>query len=196
MIEVLGVSITRGHLLIGAVALTLVIIAWLLVIIQEYITRKIKGVDKRKLAEDIGKAATSTLRSAGELATEYRPAVERSADRFLAWVSPYFSFKGIATRRQFAFSQIVIGSLLALSLWIAAAAGVVETGLVQAVVFLFVFLMLISLVWLLWAYSTKRMRDTGVTAWWVLALLVPPLNLAALVFLLLVPSNEFKGRGL
>ncbi|MBD3804974.1 MAG: DUF805 domain-containing protein [Thioclava sp.] len=50
--------------------------------------------------------------------------------------------------------------------------------------------------WLLWAVSTRRTRDTGVTVWWVLALLVPPLNLAGLVFLLVVPSEEFAGRGL
>jgi hypothetical protein len=37
------------------------------------------------------------------------------------------------------------------------------------------------------------MRDTGVNAWWTLALLVPPLNVAAVAFLILVPSDEFKG---
>ena len=50
--------------------------------------------------------------------------------------------------------------------------------------------------WVVLAASAKRMRDTGVTDWWVLALLVPALNLAAYAFLFLVPTDEFEGRGL
>jgi uncharacterized membrane protein YhaH (DUF805 family) len=50
--------------------------------------------------------------------------------------------------------------------------------------------------WINCAASAKRTRDTGVTVWWALALLIPPVNLAATIFLFFVPTDEFAGRGL
>ncbi|MFY0312468.1 DUF805 domain-containing protein [Leisingera sp. D0M16] len=42
------------------------------------------------------------------------------------------------------------------------------------------------------AFGVRRTRDTGVNQWWSLLVLVPPANLALMVFLLLVPTDEFK----
>lgn len=46
------------------------------------------------------------------------------------------------------------------------------------------------------AFGVRRTRDTGVNQWWFLLVLVPPANLAMFVALLLVPTDEFKGKGL
>jgi uncharacterized membrane protein YhaH (DUF805 family) len=101
----------------------------------------------------------------------------------------YFSFIGAVSRKEFLLTAIVIGAMstvfLMLSFWLQ---GVVGGSLL--------FLTLLLSTWATWALSVKRTRDTGITVWWVLALLIPPVNLAAMAFLFLVPSNEFKGRGL
>jgi uncharacterized membrane protein YhaH (DUF805 family) len=89
---------------------------------------------------------------------------------------------------------LVFFGLIALTSYILMEGGFGPAGkLIGAILFL---ASVIPWIWFSWSICTRRMRDTGVNAWWTLALLVPPLNVAAAAFLILVPSDEFKGRGL
>lgn len=108
-------------------------------------------------------------------------------------LSPYFSFSGNLSRgafiRKFLVGNLIIGMMIGITLDLFES-NYTTTGIMAVIA------MLIASCWLTWAACTRRMRDTGVNAWWTLTLLVPPLNIAAIAFLVLVPSNEFKGKGL
>ncbi len=44
------------------------------------------------------------------------------------------------------------------------------------------------------SFGVRRTRDTGLSHWWYLLVLVPAVNLAPVVLLLLAPTDEFEGR--
>ncbi len=44
------------------------------------------------------------------------------------------------------------------------------------------------------AFIIRRTRNTSVNQWWFLMLFVPPVNLAFQIFLLFVPTDEFKDK--
>ncbi|WP_264212591.1 DUF805 domain-containing protein [Leisingera thetidis] len=95
-----------------------------------------------------------------------------------------FSFSGRSTRGEYLLCQIGTGVAMFLSLVLLLS----EAGILPLIV------LLASAVILL-AFGVRRTRDTGVSQWWFLLILVPPANLAMFVFLLLVPTDEFKGKG-
>lgn len=108
-----------------------------------------------------------------------------------------FSFEGRMARKSFLLTNIlfslffmVFGGLgwVLVEDYRAGAAQEIFGGLLIAV-------SLGGWVYVSWATSAKRMRDTGVIVWWVLVLLIPLANVACAAFLLLVPTDEFsKGR--
>jgi uncharacterized membrane protein YhaH (DUF805 family) len=110
--------------------------------------------------------------------------------------SEVFSFSGRLDRRQFLITRFAshcgAGLLWLFGLWLLDLRSSVTDAVAMISLGLFTLLWL----WINCAASAKRTRDTGVTVWWALTLLVPPVNLAATVFLYFVPSDEFAGRGL
>lgn len=107
-----------------------------------------------------------------------------------------FSFKGKLRRKAFLLTQLLNAVCMMIGFFVATGMRDPDDGGFSASGIYIVVAVLVIGLWISWAASTKRTRDTGINVWWVLALLVPPLNLAAMVFLLLVPTDEFKGRGL
>ncbi|WP_120503424.1 DUF805 domain-containing protein [Sulfitobacter mediterraneus] len=96
-----------------------------------------------------------------------------------------FGFSGTIGRLGFLVSQLAIGFVQIISVfWIFEIPDALLPWL----------LILASAVSML-SFGARRTRDTGVNQWWFLLFLVPALNLAVLAFLLLVPTDEFKGRG-
>jgi uncharacterized membrane protein YhaH (DUF805 family) len=44
------------------------------------------------------------------------------------------------------------------------------------------------------SFGVRRTRDTGLSHWWYLLVLVPAVNLALLALLFLAPTDECEGR--
>lgn len=138
------------------------------------------------------KAIISASKRFAAKATE--PKAANSIDS--ARLKSYFSHVGRVTRRQYLITQIIAGVCLGVMFLVAAPMLNSWNAFLQGLGWVAITLSLALTCWVVVAASAKRMRDTGVTVWWVLTLLVPPLNLAAMAFLLLVPSDEFEGKGL
>jgi len=92
-----------------------------------------------------------------------------------------FDFSGRASRKEYVICQVLTGIVLVIAL----------VFLLNEWILTPLLLILLSGVSLL-AFGVRRTRDTGVNQWWFLLILVPPVNLAVIVFLLLVPTDEFK----
>lgn len=114
----------------------------------------------------------------------------------LAQIAQHFMLDGRLTRAQFLGTHLIVGVglafVLGLGLWLLDSSHSALTatgGMVIA-------LGSVTSLWVLIAASAKRTRDTGVTVWWALTLLIPPVNLAATIYLFFVPTDEFAGRGL
>lgn len=143
--------------------------------------------------EDLVKGGQSYAATA---LAERGPAIRKRSRRLLFDAMPYLSFTGVASRREYVLAHVFLAAFWASSFVV----GVTVLD-AEPIFFQFTGLLLLASsaalsLWLSWAVSARRTRDTGVTVWWVLTLLVPPLNLAAVVFLVLVPTNEFEGRGI
>lgn len=196
MADYIEILTSKRYLLGLALICGLVGIAWLLVLLQEAATRKIRSLDKRKLIDGISNTATQRFQTAQAQANEYRPVATRVANQIGTWLAPHFSFRGNATRKQFLVTQVIVGLALGVVFGIGGWMYESRIGPISFLGALLVFAALCAACWLLWAVSARRTRDTGVIVWWVLTLLIPPLNLATFVFLLLVPTDEFRGKGL
>ncbi|QRD52468.1 DUF805 domain-containing protein [Pseudosulfitobacter pseudonitzschiae] len=104
----------------------------------------------------------------------------------MGWLRYAFSFSGSVSRPRFLVSQLAAGIIQIVSiLW-----------LLESPASLFPWLMILAAGVSMLAFGARRTRDTGVSQWWFLLVLVPALNLAVLAFLFLVPTDEFRGRGL
>lgn len=134
--------------------------------------------ERPELADAVERAASQAA-GAGTKLSEAGLATGR---RLLPSIKYLFSFEGRVMRREYWIAQIVTGIVVLGSvIWI-----IVEPSHLTPWLF-----MLISGVSLL-AFGVRRTRDTGVNQWWFLLVLVAPVNLALLVFLLLVPTDEFR----
>jgi uncharacterized membrane protein YhaH (DUF805 family) len=98
-----------------------------------------------------------------------------------------FGFQGRAGRKEFLVSQLG-GVVVNLALtWVVLASdhlGLVVVALVGLA------LLTVSML----SFGVRRTRDTGLSHWWYLLVLVPAVNLALLALLLLAPTDEFEGR--
>lgn len=180
---------------LAAIACFLLALAWILVLLQEAIWRKLKNTDKKKLATDVTLASSNALLAIQAKTAEYAPVAQKAAMTTFTRLSPLFSFQGSSGRKSFLLTQIGVGLFLGLSVivyaWLADSRSKASQNFGVAVILL---AMMLS-IWVLAAVSARRTRDSGVSVWWVLTLLIPPINLAATVFLFVVPTNEFTGKG-
>ena len=124
------------------------------------------------------------------------PILETVLKKTFIRLAPHFSFQGTATRKQFLLTQVVIGIILGFARGIGSSMFASWSDFIRLLGILLIIVAVCVTCWVAWAVSARRVRDTGVTVWRVLTLLVPPLNLATFVFMLLVPTNEFQGRSL
>lgn len=175
MREIFGVAVTDNQIAVGGLLLFVVAVTALIFLILIAISKKVREVRKVRLLSSVP---------------------QDDLNISLKRLIPYFLFHGRTNRKQFIIGQIVGAAIIGFCLGFGWSLMSYFDGFLW-----FAGLLLIAGsvgfgCWFLWALNTRRFRDTGVTVWWVLALLVPPLNLAAYVFLLLVPTDEFAGRGL
>lgn len=194
--EVLGVMITRGQITVGLIVLALAVIAWLLVLLQEAAARKLRSIDKKQAISDLGHGASKAFGAIQAETLHYAPVAKRQTAAVWERVIPHFSFAGRMDRTQFIKSILAAAGcfllLMSLGMWLLEFRGTLPDTLGVMVLVSGLLLYL----WLSSAACAKRTRDTGVTVWWALALLIPPVNLAATIFLFFVPTDEFAGRGL
>ncbi len=102
--------------------------------------------------------------------------------RIIPFLSYVFGFQGRITRIEYLICQLVAGIIHIISIYWLFFEAFELTPL----------LLLIISTYILLAFGVRRTRDTGVNQWWFLMIFVPPANLAMLLFLLFVPTDEFK----
>lgn len=196
MFTVFGYSITIERFIFIWFLVAAAGIAWFLLSVLIKVSRQVRQIDGRKLTGNVSSMASRAASTTETITSEYRPAIESGLGKTKIWLAPHFSFEGTSTRQQFILTQVIAGVLLGLVLGIGGSMYASESSFIHLLGIASIVAAICSASWVFWAVSAKRVRDTGITVWWVLTLLVPPLNLATFVFLLLVPSNEFQGRGL
>lgn len=108
----------------------------------------------------------------------------------------HFSFLGRSKRLDYLITHLVIGFVYSVFLTLGLSLTSLEESLIVFLGFMIIAFSTVFAVWILCAVSARRARDCGISPWWALTLLIPPVNLAASVFLLFVPSDEFAGKGL
>lgn len=196
MFTVFGYSITIERFIIIWFLVAVVGIAWFLLRVLLKVSRQVRQIDGRKLVTNVSARAAKAASTTETITSEYRPAFESCLSKAHIWLAPHFSFHGTATKLQFMLTQVITGIVLGLGLGIGGSMYASESGFIHLLGILLIVVAICVACWVTWAVSAKRLRDTAITVWWVLTLLVPPMNLATFVFMLLVPSNEFQGRGL
>lgn len=196
MFTVFGYSVTVERFLLIWYLVAVAGGIWFLQGIVMRLARRIQQIDGRKLAANVSAIASGGASQTEALTSNYRPAVEAGLAKALGLMGPCFSFQGAASRKQFLLTQVASGFLLGIILGIGGSMYESWSNLLQLLGIFLIVGAICGECWIIGAVSAKRTRDTGITVWWVLTLLVPPLNFAMLVFLLLVPTNEFQGRGL
>ncbi|MDP2519250.1 DUF805 domain-containing protein [Shimia thalassica] len=135
-------------------------------------------LERPEVEQAVQQAATKAV-STG---TEVAKAGVATGLRLLPSLRYLFSFSGRVTRKEYWIVQIATGVVqLGSIVWLVIDANYATPWL----------LLLVSMAVLL-AFGVRRTRDTGVNQWWFLLVLVAPVNLALLVFLLLVPTDEFR----
>lgn len=171
-------------------------LAWFLFSALRPFLRQAKSVDRQKMAATVRTMSSKAASSASAARAEYEPTLKSGFSSAHAFLAPHFSFSGRMARKPYVLTQVFVGFGVGL-VWAVADLLSASRSSVSAGLGILLFVASLAIAcWLAWATSVKRTRDTGVTVWWALTLLVPPLNVAALAFLLLVPSDEFAGRGL
>ena len=85
----------------------------------------------------------------------------------------YFSFNGVAKRQEYWAIHIV--SILALILAMAMLEGAGALGALTALI------ILVGTLWAVLAVTVKRIRDTGLSTWWLLVVLVPYVGTVATI---------------
>ncbi|UWQ31964.1 DUF805 domain-containing protein [Leisingera sp. M527] len=170
LVESVGVSIA---------ALTVIgLVGWLFL-------RGQRMLKQPEVAEKVRKVAGEAATVSEELSQVGSDVLKEAGSTLGPVLSYVFGFSGRVSRKEYLIVQVVTG-LLTLVLftlflmepdsWLGVL-SLLAMGAVAAV---------------LLAFGVRRTRDTGVNQWWFLLVLVPPANLALLVFLLLVPTDEFK----
>ena len=90
----------------------------------------------------------------------------------------YFDFNGTAKRSEY-WAMIVVGTL----------AYLVGVSMIETLPFVALALMVL-VVWYALATTVRRVRDSGNSLWWLLALLVPGVGTIASVVFGLLPTQE------
>ncbi|WP_417817790.1 DUF805 domain-containing protein [Tritonibacter scottomollicae] len=171
---------------------------------SERIWRKVATPERKKQAQELVTSASDALVSAAEESLEGASNAQQSATKvanhvvlpaakglwgdILPVVSYLLAFSGQASRLEYLAAQAVSGIAIIILLTV-----IWTTGSELTVIFSFILLIAASMAQL--AFGFRRTRDIGVNQWWFLLVLVPPVNLAVLVALLVIPTDEFKGKG-
>lgn len=164
---------------VGVISFALVVIGvagWGILQGQRTLTRPEAIETYSKIGTQAAKASTDLTKAGKTAGHRLAPVVE-----FL------FSFSGRVSRKVYWISQIVSGFLLL----VLCAIVVSFSAQVAAVALLLILVVAASSL----SFGARRTRDTGVNQWWFLLVLVAPVNFALLVFLLLVPTDEFRDSG-
>ena len=146
-------------------------------------------LDDPEVREKVAQAVDKATATSSELSQVGVKAARVSGGQLMPRLQYLFSFSGCVARQPFIISQLVSGVFMFVFIGLAIAAY--ETG--WSLVFLLLLLVLIAH---LLAFGARRTRDTGASHWWYLLVLVPPVNLALIVALFLVPTGEFANRRL
>ncbi|MEX5598544.1 DUF805 domain-containing protein [Pseudophaeobacter sp. C1-32P7] len=152
-----------------------------------------KAITDPALNAKVRKAAEQAATQASEASEELLRTGKHSATELNIAAAPLlaylFGFSGRVSRLEYLIVQVVTG-LLTLVFF---ALFLVEPDSWLGILSL---LAIGAITAILLAFGVRRTRDIGVNQWWFLLVLVPPANLAMFVALLLVPTDEFKGKGL
>lgn len=130
---------------------------------------------------EVEQAVQQASRHAAETGAQVTKVGVTTGRRLIPSIQYLFTFSGRVTRKEYWIAQIVTGVVTIIAvLWITIDAS-----------YLMPWLLLLITAVVLVAFGVRRTRDTGVNQWWFLLALVAPVNLALVVFLLLVPTDEF-----
>jgi uncharacterized membrane protein YhaH (DUF805 family) len=196
MFSVFGYLVTVERFVLAWFLFVVAVVGWVILRSMLGISQRIRQIGRQKIVADVSIKAIGAASSTKELKAQYGPILSSNLNIAQTWLTPHFSFVGRTTRKQYLLTQIISGVGLGITLLIAARLLDSWSSLSQGTGTLMIVVAVALVCWVVLATSAKRMRDTGVTVWWALTLLIPPLNIAAMAFLLLVPSDEFAGRGL
>lgn len=98
-------------------------------------------------------------------------------------------FSGQADRKEFLLSQLVGGILFLIFFVVLFSEPVTNPSGLALLLLLLVTISMLS-------FGVRRTRDAGLSHWWFLLVLVPPIDIALWILLLLAPTGEFKGSRL
>ncbi|MBY6069616.1 DUF805 domain-containing protein [Leisingera aquaemixtae] len=138
-----------------------------------------------EVAAKVSRAASEAANVSQELSQVSADVLKETGSKLGPMLSYVFGFSGRVSRKEYLIVQVLTG-LLTLVLF---ALFLMEPDSWLGVLSL---LAIGAVAAVLLAFGVRRTRDTGVNHWWFLLVLVPPANLALMVFLLLVPTDEFK----
>ena len=97
------------------------------------------------------------------------------------------SFSGTVGRLQYLGQNLAVLGLLLFTFILMG--GLIGTELEIAVYAIATVASIVALIWSL-AIATRRTRDTGISPWWVLLVLVPYVSMGYALYLLLVPARS------
>jgi len=85
----------------------------------------------------------------------------------------YFNFNGVAKRQEFWAVHIIVVLAFTIALVLLEGAGVLGAVIVLVG--------LVAALWAVIAVTVKRLRDAGLSTWWILAVLVPYVGTVATI---------------
>ncbi|MCF6433721.1 DUF805 domain-containing protein [Leisingera sp. MMG026] len=144
-----------------------------------------QAFDLKKVGKAAEAAALQAQAGSQELSQVGSDVLKETGSKLGPMLSYVFSSSGRVSRKEYLIIQAVTGVLL-LFLF----ALTLEDPADGFSLFAYLAMGMVAAVLL--AFGVRRTRDTGVNQWWFLLVLVPPASFALMVFLLLVPTDEFK----
>lgn len=144
-----------------------------------------QAFDFKKVGKAAEAAALQAQAGSQELSLVGSDVLKESGRKLGPILAYVFGFSGRVSRKEYLITQAVTGVLLVFLF-----ALTLENPTDGFSLFAYLAMGIVAVVLL--AFGVRRTRDTGVNQWWFLLVLVPPANLALMVFLLLVPTDEFK----
>jgi uncharacterized membrane protein YhaH (DUF805 family) len=102
----------------------------------------------------------------------------------------FFHLKGSIGRKEYFFSLIFASLFSFFGILISAGLGKILPDSAILIAYIIVFLIVIPASWITIAAAVKRTRDTGISLWWLMLLLIPIANAIIAVFLLFAKSQK------
>ncbi|WP_197922921.1 DUF805 domain-containing protein [Thiosulfatihalobacter marinus] len=149
------------------------------------VTRSKAQLEDPEVAERVSRAVEQASAMSSEMSLAGAKAATASGSALMSRLRYLFSFSGRIGRKAYLIAQVVAGMLLLVLFSLTLED---PTDAASQVAYLLTLPILAHLL----AFGARRTRDTGVNQWWFLLVFVPPVNFALMVFLLLVPTDEFR----